>query len=433
MIVPRNRLLFATALLLPFLVVAPRTGLVLLSAFALLAAVDALLAGRSVRGIRVILPDIVRLSKDKEGVFPVQIQNEAMKKRRVRLGLPFPLEISSNADDPALELPSGSALSRMEWHCTSAKRGRTIISESHLEVPSLFGFWNARARFPARLEIRVYPNFLEDRKILAALFLNKGDFGIHTRRMVGQGREFEKLREYVPGDSFDQIHWKATARRGRPVTKVFQIERTQEIYVVIDSSRLSAKEAGSETVLEYFLRSALILGLISQQQGDLFGVVTFSDKVDRFLRAGNGKAHYHACKDTLYTLQPSAVTPDYHELCSFLRLRLRRRALLVVLTDLNDPILAENFARSAEVIARQHLVLVNMRRPEGAQPLFSEQNAGSQDSLYKNLGGHLLWQNLCDLQKTLHLHGITLSQLQDANMSAQLVTQYLNVKQRQLL
>ncbi len=433
MIVPRNRLLFATALLLPFLVVAPGTGLVLLSAFALLAAVDALLAGRSVRGMRVILPDIVRLSKDKEGVFPVQVQNEAMKKRQVRLGLPFPLEISSNADDPALELPSGTALSRMEWHCTSAKRGRFIISESYLEVPSFFGFWNVRARFPASLEIRVYPNLLEDRKMLAALFLNKGDFGIHTRRMVGRGHEFEKLREYVPGDSFDQIHWKATARRGRPVTKVFQIERTQEIYVVIDSSRLSAKEAGSETVLEYFLRSALILGLISQQQGDLFGVVTFSDKVDRFLRAGNGKAHYHACKDTLYTLQPSAVTPDYHELCSFLRLRLRRRALLVVLTDLNDPILAESFARSAEVIARQHLVLVNMRRPEGAQPLFSEQNAGSRDSLYKNLGGHLLWQNLFDLQKTLHLHGITLSQLQDAKMSAQLVTQYLNVKQRQLL
>ncbi len=196
---------------------------------------------------------------------------------------------------------------------------------------------------------------------------------------------------------------------------------------------MSAKEIDSETVLEYFLRSALILGLISQQQGDLFGVVNFSDKVDRFLRAGNGKAHYHACKDALYTLQPSAVTPDYYELCSFLRLRLRRRALLIVLTDLNDPILAESFARSVQLIASQHLVLVNMRRPEGARPLFSAQDALTQDSLYRNLGGHLLWQNLCDVQKTLHLRGITLTQLEDANMSGQLVTQYLNVKQRQLL
>jgi len=433
MIVPRNRLLFATALLLPFLVVAPGSSLVFIAFLVLLAVFDALLSGRSLRGVRVILPDVVRLSKDSKGSFPVRIQNDVMKKRQVRIGIPFPPEISSEPESLTLMLPGETQFSSTEWSCVAEKRGLYTISESYLEASSPLGFWNARAKCSAHLEIRVYPNLLKDRKKLAALFLNKGDFGIHTRRMVGQGREFEKLREYAPGDSFDQIHWKATARRGRPVTKIFQIERTQEVYVVIDSSRLSAKEIGTETVLEYFLRSALILGLISQQQGDLFGVVTFSDKVDRFLRAGNGKAHYHACKDALYTLQHSAVTPDYHELCSFLRLRLRRRALLIVLTDLNDPILAESFAHSVELIASQHLVLVSMRRPEGARPLFSERDAETRDSLYRNLGGHLLWQNLRDVQKTLHLHGITLTQLEDASMSGQIVTQYLNVKKRQLL
>ncbi len=433
MIVPRNRLLFATALLLPFLVVAPESSLVFIAAFTLVAMIDALFSERSLRGVRAVLPDIVRLSKDGKGSFSLQIQNNTAKKRRIRIGIPFPPEISCESEDLLLTLPDGAQFSRMEWSCVPSKRGLYGISESYLEASSTLGFWNVRSKSPARMEIRVYPNLLKDRKKLAALFLNKGDFGIHTRRMVGQGHEFEKLREYVPGDSFDQIHWKATARRGRPVTKIFQVERTQEVYVVIDSSRLSAKEVGQETVLEYFLRSALILGLISQQQGDLFGVVNFSDRVDRFLRAGNGKAHYHACKDALYTLQPSGVTPDYQELCSFLRLRLRRRALLIILTDLNDPILAESFARSVELIASQHLVLVNMRRPEGAQPLFSIPNALTPDSMYRNLGGHLLWQNLCDVQKTLHLRGITLTQLEDANMSGQIVTQYLNVKQRQLL
>ena len=94
---------------------------------------------------------------------------------------------------------------------------------------------------PAQSEIRVYPNLFTERRNLAALFLHRGAFGLHAQRQVGKGREFEKLREYMPGDSFDEIHWKATAKRGRPITKVFQIERTQEVYVVIDASRLSAR------------------------------------------------------------------------------------------------------------------------------------------------------------------------------------------------
>src|SRR5207247_10489432 len=86
-----------------------------------------------------------------------------------------------------------------------------------------------------------YPNLFTERKSLAALFLHRGSFGLHAQRQVGKGREFEQLREYIPGDGFDEVHWKATAKRGRPITKIFQVERTQEVYVVIDASRLSAR------------------------------------------------------------------------------------------------------------------------------------------------------------------------------------------------
>src|SRR5213075_2821695 len=152
---------------------------------------------------------------------------------------------------------------------------------------------------------------------LAALFLNRGLFGFHAQRQVGKGREFEKLREYVPGDGYDEIHWKATARRGHPITKVFQIERTQEVYIVVDASRLSGRPALSAgrdaepsdpleprgaTILDRFLASALILGQAAEHQGDLFGVVAFADQVQTFLRARNGREHYSACREALFTL-----------------------------------------------------------------------------------------------------------------------------------
>ena len=232
-----------------------------------------------------------------------------------------------------------------------------------------FGGCAGACRRPRRF--RVYPNLLTERKNLAALFLNRGMFGLHARRQVGKGRDFEKLREYVPGDGYDEIHWKATAKRGRPITKVFQIERTQEVYVIIDASRLSARiqpmagaatgaSMGETTVLERFITAALVLGLAAEQQGDLFGLLTFADRVGTFVRARNGSAHYSACRDALYTLQPGAGDAGLRRArARSSGLRMRRRALLVVLTSLDDPLLAASFAANVDIICRQHLILVN--------------------------------------------------------------------------
>jgi uncharacterized protein (DUF58 family) len=137
-------------------------------------------------------------------------------------------------------------------------------------------------------------------------------------------------------------------------------------------------------VLERYVTASLILGLAAEQQGDQFGLVTFSDRVLSFVRAKSGQAHYDACRDRLYALQPQSVTPDFDDLCSFIRLRLRKRALLIFLTALDDPMLAESFAKASELISRQHLLLVNMLQPPGAQPVFSDAGVSGIDDLYRH-------------------------------------------------
>ena len=439
MIVPTNRMLAAAALSIPLFGAAALypsllyaaivgVGLIIVTGIA-----DAVLARRALAGIGLELPAVVRFSLKRENVISIRIRNEAQIRRPLRVGLPLPREFDSPNEDLRITLPAGTQYSQVDWQCTPQQRGRYVISRAYLEAPSPLGLWGFRDPVPAHLELRVYPDLAEDRKRVAALFLNRFSLGVHSQRMIGQGREFEKLREYISGDDYDQVHWKATAKRGKPVTKVFQIERTQEVYVAIDFSRLSGRVIRESNVLEHYLKSALVLGQVAQRQGDLFGLITFSDRVEGFLRAGSGKAHYTACRDVLYRLQPERVTPDFEDLFSFLRMRLRRRALIVMLTDLNDPILAESFTRTAELVARQHLLLVNMIRPAGALPLFSDPDADSTDSLYRKLSGHILWQSLTEVQKKLHRHGILLSQLEDGRLSADLVTQYLNIKQRQQL
>jgi uncharacterized protein (DUF58 family) len=345
--------------------------------------------------------------------------------------------VATETDDRTILLPANAAISRLDWPVTPNRRGQYFLEHAYLEVASPLGFWAARASQPAHAELRVYPNLFDERKNVAALFLRRGELGIHAHRQAGQGRDFEKLREYVPGDSYDEIHWKASAKRGHPVTKVFQIERTQEVYVIVDASRLTAREIsvnGTQTTgLERFVTAALILGLAAEQQGDQFGLVTFSDRVLSFVRAKSGQAHYGTCRDRLYTLHPQSVTPDFEELCSFIRLRLRKRALLIFLTALDDPMLAESFAKASELISRQHLILVNMLQPAGTGPLFSDESVAGLDDLYRRLGGHLQWNSLRELEKVLKRRGVRFSLLDPGKLAAQVIAQHADVKRRQLL
>ena len=450
MIVPRNRLLVWTGLVVvPFAALGPvfpetwTWCVAAIGTFLALVLLDAVSNRRTLDAVSLEFPGTTHMVKDREGEIELRIRNRGPKAQRVRLGLAFPEEVRPAQEELLVELPGNGLVSLFQWPCTPARRGRYLFSACYLEAPSRAGFWATRRTMPVQFEVRVYPDLMPERKKLAALFLSRGDFGATTTRQAGQGREFEKLREYVHGDTYEHIHWKTTAKRGRPVTKLFQVERTQEVYVIIDASRLSNRpvpaasgrgaDGREETVLERFLTAALVMGVAAERQGDLFGVATFSDCVHRFVRAKSGSAHYTACRDAIYGLQPRRVTPDYDEICSFIGMRLRRRSLLVFLTSLDDPVLAESFERNMDLLRKRHLVLVGMLRPADAYPVFSRQDSASLDDLYRDLAGHLLWHDLRELKKTFQRRGVRFFLLDNERMCPQLVSRYHDVKQRQLV
>jgi uncharacterized protein (DUF58 family) len=302
-----------------------------------------------------------------------------------------------------------------------------------VESKSPLGLWDARAKFAMHCEVRVYPDLSSTLKASPA-FLRRGSGGQHAQRQIGKGREFEKLRDYSSGDSFDEIDWKATARRGRPITRVFQIERTQEVYVALDASRLAARRMGKgDSVLERNIIAAMLLALEAEKQGDRFGLITFSDRVHSLVRASSGKAHYGACREALSTLRAEIVNPNFDEVCTLARLQLRRRALIVFLTELDDPVLAESFLRNARLLRRQHLILIGMLRPEGAQQLFSGDPVSGVDAIYDRLAGHEQWRKLRELEKVLEREGIHFRLFEPESLAVQLASSYTNLKQRQLL
>ena len=379
---------------------------------------DGIASLRELQSARVSAETALEWFKDRESILPIHLEAN----RETEIALEMPPEIETGG--PSIRVTPGATA---HLSCIPRRRGRFEVPECSLGRFSRWGTWRLRVRKPLRIAIRVYPDLNAERG--ARMLLLKRFSGLRTQRMIGRGREFERLREYLHGDSFDEIYWKATARRSKPVVKVFQIERTQDVYAVIDSSRLS----GRNDALEHFVNAALLTALAAENHGDNFGLVTFSNRVNTFVAAARGKNHFARCREAIYDVNVTPMSPDFEELFTFLQLHIRRRSLLLFLTDLSDPILAESFARDVRVLVRRHLAVVNHLRDEAIRPLFSGSRPKSAEQVNERLAGHLQWVKQRDVEKNLNRFGVLTQTLRPETAGFDLVQQYAEIKQRQLL
>ncbi len=448
MLAPSSRLLLwsaltalPAALLSAFSPAARSAAWALPGALALLAAVDALRARRLLAGIVAEMPGEQRLFREREGMLEVCLSfGLGARGRRLRLALALDDSLASQQEALDVTLPESGERCAVAWPCRPSRRARFTAAICAFETPSPAGLWLTIARQPLACDLRVYPNLRDERRRLAALLARQREQGAQRLRQGGKGREFEKLREYVPGDDVGDIHWKATARRRMPITKLYQIERTQEVYVALDTSRLTARavavrgaERAPPLLLDRFIDCALLLALAAQAQGDRFGLLAFDRQVHTFLGARRGRLHFDSCRRALYLAQPARVSPDYRELFVFLRTRLPKRALIVILTCLDDAVLAESMETAMRLVARHHLIALTLLKPDGAMPLFSGPDVAARDDMRARLAGDAVWRRLRETERGLRLLGAHTAQIDDAGLAATALTQYMTIKRRQLL
>ena len=427
MITPAPRLiLFAVAFVLPAATLAGLAPSIarpcwwILAAFAVVAAVDAELGIRRLRAVQVHTPEFLRVTKNQASHLPITVENGP-----ALVATPMPEGVESEIK--VIHVAGLAPRELIEWPLTGRTRGDRPIQLVHLEKPSPLGLWLTRGSRNIQCVIRVYPD-LRDRAT-ALLLLRTADPGLRMRRQVGRGREFDNLRHYLPGDSFEDIHWKATARRGAPIIKLYQVEHAQEVYAVIDHSRLSAREG----ILDSYVDAALHLALVAERSGDRFGLVTFSDSTQRLVRASSGLDHFRRCRETIYNLKADRVSPDFRSVFTSLQENLRRRALLVFFTSLDDALLAETFEREVRLLARRHLVRVNVTQNAGVRQMFTGNGPADLDEVYEDLSGQMLWNRMRALQTALQNLGVRLTVVSPERIKEQVTAQYLEVKRRQAL
>ena len=449
MIAPRLRLV-----LVMFLVVVPSAtaaGLSrgffslasLLIGFAFIVALCDLALGLGrYRTLKFSVPETLRGIRGERVELVVRAQLSMPRNDTVRLAIRLPEGLEQEQEQTTLSLTRAYSETAVRVPFIGMSRGAFHLRSLYFDWRSPLGFWIHRDQRPIQCEVRIYPNLKVEGKQIAH-FLNRGAIGMHSQQQIGKGREFEKLRDYERGDSFDEINWKATAKRRFPVTKVFQLERSKEVYLALDTSRLSARQlpelsalrttGQTTTHLDRAISAALLFCVAAERQGDRFGLISFSDKVNHLVKARTGPGHFNVCRDLAISLQPQTVSPDFSEIAATLKHRIKRRSLIVFLTSLDDPVAAEDFVRAVELLSGQHLILAVMISPLAVQPLFSEGKIEDPDELYRKLAGHLSWAKLQNLQRLLARKGVRFHVVSNQQLGLRLVSYYMDLRRRQAL
>jgi uncharacterized protein (DUF58 family) len=449
MIAPRLRLVLAMFFLAVPLATAAglSRGLTpiafLLIGFALIVALcDLALGVGRYRTLQFFLPDTLRGIRDERLELEVRARFSVQGNDSVRLFIHFPDGLDPQQAQTTFPLTKASSEAFIRIPFVGTSRGTFHIDNLYFDRRSPLGFWIHRDQRSVQCEIRIYPNLRLEGKLIAH-FLNRGAIGIHAQPQIGRGREFEKLREYERGDSFDEINWKATAKRRFPVTKVFQLERSKEVYLALDTSRLSARllpemfafpdSRKTTTHLDRAISAALLFCVVAQRQGDRFGLISFSDKVNHLVKARTGSAHFNVCRDLAASLLPQTVSPDFVDIAATLKHRIKRRSLFVFLTSLDDPVASEDFISAVELLSRQHLILAVMIAPLDVQPLFREGAVKDPAEIYRKLAGQLSWAKLENLQRVLARKGVQFHVVPNQQLGLRLVSYYMDLKRRQAL
>lgn len=258
---------------------------------------------------------------------------------------------------------SGTLPPRGTWegvyHVRPFRRGDYHFGTINLRWLGPMGLLVRQGKVQAPSMVKVYPNLMDVRRYDLLLRRNRlQELGLRNTRMFGEGNEFERLREYLPDDEYRRIDWKATARRHAPITVEYQTERSQNIMCVMDIGRMMQSPVQSIAKLDYVINAVLLLGYVATGMGDKIGMMTFAETIYQYLTPRQGRGHFYRMLELLYAVEPQPVEPDYRRALAYLALKHRKRALIVIFTDLSGGMMMDTLVADIAVLARSSLPLI---------------------------------------------------------------------------
>lgn len=312
------------------------------------------------------------------------------------------------------------------------KRGSFVSENVYLQWEGTLGFCRRYAKVNRPIDYKVYPNVRDLSKF--RLIIQKDRLQNYIGRPVkitGAGQEFESLREYVEGDDFRKVNWKATARERKLIVNNYEPEKNQPVVIMVDTGRAMSYSIKGYKKLDYSINSALILADIVNQKGDLSGLIVFDDEVKSVIRSGKGSEHRHNIMEALYHIEDTKNTPDYAEAFNRLNSIQKRRSIVFIFTDFDTFEEAGDMLRHISLISRRHIPIIILMKNENAETLLHIPDKTAESQFVKASAIEFLAERRNIIRK-LASSGVKAIECDAENFAVTAVNRYLDVKNRGL-
>lgn len=319
---------------------------------------------------------------------------------------------------------------KLEYLLKPASRGEYVFDNINVYVHAPLQLVKRRYTFPANETVKVYPSYIQMRRYqLLAVSNRLQEAGVKRVRRLGHSMEFEQIKEYVRGDDYRTINWKATARKDALMVNNYTDERSQQIYCLINKGRVMKMPFGGMTLLDYAINASLVLSNVALVKQDKAGLITFAENLDTFVPADKKPTQMNTVLETLYKQQTRFLESDFEKLFSVIRNRITNRSLLILFTNFESLESLQREMPALKKIAHYHLLLVVFFENTELKSMIEKKASKMEDIYIKTIAEKFAFEKRL-MVKELHKNGIPSILTSPENLTVNTVNKYLELKTR---
>jgi uncharacterized protein (DUF58 family) len=355
----------------------------------------------------------------------LQVRNPVQRDVMLTIADHHPAQVEARGMPTQLVLPAHGWV-ELHYEIRPLVRGEQCFAPAQLRLGSAWQLWQQTRTAGCAECIKVYPNFAAvTRYALLATDNRLSLMGIRQRQRRGEGLEFHQLRAYRSGDMLRQIDWKATSRLHKLTSREYQDERDQQIIFLLDCGRRMHAQDGDLSHFDHALNAVLLLAYVALRQGDTVGLMGFGGR-PCYMPPGKGAATLNRLLDTVYDLQAGTASPDFLDASTSLMTRLKKRSLVVLVTNLRDEDNAE-LLPALQLLRKRHLVLLASLQERIINDVLV-QPVRDFDSALRHSATHLYLNERRRAHEAIKAYGVLAVDVEPEQLPVALVNRYLEIK-----
>lgn len=420
---------FIAAFILGDFVVVPKILFFLALGFLL---TDLIFLYRTRRGLLGRRQTPEKLSNGDENELKIYLENHYPFKASLRVIDEIPHQFQRRDLNFYLSLSPGE-VKTIQYHLRPVKRGEYSFGSVNVLVSSPIGLLARRFRFSSDKMVPVYPSFIQMRKYeLMAISNRLVETGIKRIRRIGHNMEFELIREYVSGDDFRTVNWKATARKTHLMVNHYQDERSQQVYSLIDKGRVMRMPFEGMTLLDYAINATLVISNIAIKKSDKAGMLTFQDKIGVLVPASRTSNQIGRIMEVLYNQKTAFRETDFSIVHNYVRRKITQRSLLLLYTNFESMYGLQRQLPYLQALSKIHLLVVIFFENTEIKELLDEPANDLRQVYHKAIAEKFTLEKRL-IVKELKKHGIQTVLTTPQNLSVNTINKYLELKARGLI